>query len=178
MLFPVIYMETWKVEICLNLLSSTALRAWQVSQIEESMRCSIVILCEAPTSSALPLCATGKFHHLSHGVMHFLQEYHDPGGPSAVSPSPLLWAVLSSATLLSCDISYTVLLGIWKMESMLESLSQISQTVKKKKDMRYLNNVWIDFMLEWYFGSIRVNIFLKLISLFNEITQEKVLMRS
>lgn len=171
-------METWKVEICLNLLSSTALRGCQVSQIEESMRCSIVILCDAPTFSALPLCATGKFHHLSHGVMHFLQEYHDLGGPSAVSPSPLLWAVLTSATLLSCDISYTVLLGVWKMESMLESLPQISQTVKKKKDTRYLNNVWIDFMLEWYFGSIRVNIFLKLISLFNEITQDKVLMRS
>lgn len=172
-------METWKVEICLNLLSLTALRAWQVSQIEESMRCSIVILCEVPTSSVLPLCTTGKFHHLSHGViMLFLQEYHDPGGPSAVSPSLLLWAVLSSTTLLSCDISYTVLLGVWKMESMLESLPQISQTVKKKKDMIYLNNVWIDFMLEWYFESIRVNMFLKSISLFNEITQDKVLMRS
>lgn len=164
--------------MCSNLLSSTALQAWQVSQIEESMRCSIVIFCEVPTSSAFPLCTTGKFHHLSHGVMLFLQEYHDQGGPLAVSPSLLLWAVLSSITLLSCDISYAVLLGVWKMESMLESLPQISQTVKKKKDMIYLNNVWIDFMLEWYFESIRVNIFLKLISLFNEITQDKVLMRS
>lgn len=171
-------METWNVEICLNLFSLTALQGWQVSQVEESMRCSIVILCEVPTSSTLPLCATEKFHHRSHGVMHFLQEYHNLGGPSSVSPSPLLWAALSSATLLSCGISYTVLLGVWKMESVLESLSQISQTVKKKKDMKYLNNVWIDFMLEWYFGSIKVNIFIKLISLFNEITQDKVLMRS